>query len=359
MPYPERAITVDTESMCGFAGPLRNAATAINPYTLGPDRTATTASAVGPGYETLSVSPAISFSQRLGNPYPCPAPWRSEPRACVGDRRHSQSHRVNDKWPLLKAAAPGDGVGRITLTATAARPSRSWRGCRTHYFAPDGRGRPGERRSDAAFPATNELLAVAEHHWPQPGWYPRPPGRATLGGRLRPLAWARRPRRQAPARSSRSARRDRAAGAAPLAAPTPHHAKHQYKHDHDDQHPQPCRHGGLLGRPGAVRSDATAAHPSKQLVTAMPPPGPGSAAALRAGSRGPCTPRPAHRSGLAGRVPVRPGRRPGAGPGGAEPFGHATPELPGTGHASRAARGDRAGFLKTDPGNQRSDVGAP
>jgi len=50
------------------------------------------------------------------------------------------------------------------------------------------------------------------------------------------------------ARSSRSANRDRADGAAPSAATTPHHAKHQHKHDHDDQHPQPCRHGGLLGR---------------------------------------------------------------------------------------------------------------
>jgi hypothetical protein len=56
-------------------------------------------------------------------------------------------------------------------------------------------------------------------------------------------------------------------------------------------------------------------------VTARRPPGPGSTAALRAGSRDPCTPRPARRSGLAGRVPDRPGSRPRAGPGGAEPFG--------------------------------------
>ena len=266
MPYPERAITVDTESMCGFAGPLRNAATAINPYTLGPDRTATTASAVGPGYETLSVSPAISFSQRLGNPYPCPAPWRSEPRACVGDRRHSQSHRVNDKWPLLKAAAPGDGVGRITLTATAARPSRSWRGCRTHYFAPDGRGRPGETpvrrglssnertaRGGRAPLAPTRLVSEAAGSgnagWsaapaglgppaPPPG---RRPGRAGAHAVTGPLARRRqRPRRRITPNTNTST------------------TTMINTHNHVDMA------ASLVG-PGAVRSDATAAHPSKQL----------------------------------------------------------------------------------------------
>jgi hypothetical protein len=44
-------------------------------------------------------------------------------------------------------------------------------------------------------------------------------------------------------------------------------------------------------------------------VMARRPPGPGSSAALRAGSRDPCTPRPARRSGLAGWLPARP--RPG------------------------------------------------
>jgi hypothetical protein len=114
-------------------------------------------------------------------------------------------------------------------------------------------------------PSSNELLAVADRHWPQPqlrtrgrragqGWVvgcARWPG---PGYAARRSAW-----------SSRSAGRDRAAGAAPSAAATPHHAKHQHKHDHDDQHPQPCRHGGLLGRRRAVRGDATVAHPSKQL----------------------------------------------------------------------------------------------
>jgi hypothetical protein len=41
-------------------------------------------------------------------------------------------------------------------------------------------------------------------------------------------------------------------------------------------------------------------------VMARPPPGPGSTAALRAGSQDPGTPRPARRSGLAGRRPRRP-----------------------------------------------------
>jgi hypothetical protein len=42
----------------------------------------------------------------------------------------------------------------------------------------------------------------------------------------------------------------------------------------------------LVG-PGAVQADATAAHPSKQLGHRRPPPGPGSTAALRVGSRDP------------------------------------------------------------------------
>jgi hypothetical protein len=43
-------------------------------------------------------------------------------------------------------------------------------------------------------------------------------------------------------------------------------------------------------------------------VTARRPPGPGSMAALRAGSQDPCTPRPARRSGLAGWLPATPSR---------------------------------------------------
>jgi len=104
-------------------------------------------------------------------------------------------------------------------------------------------------------------------------------------------AWTHRPRRKAVGLASRSASRDRAAGAAPSATTAPHHAKHHHRNDHDDQHPQPSRHGGLLGRAGAVRADATAAQPGRQL-TARRSPGPGSTAPLRAGWRGPLHNRP-------------------------------------------------------------------
>ena len=90
----------------------------------------------------------------------------------------------------------------------------------------------------------------------------------------------------------------------------------------DDQHPQPCRHGGLLGRRRATQADATAAHPGKQL-------GHGQATSraridgrATRGLAGTPAPRdlPAD-LGWPGGVPDRPGRRPRAGPSGAEPFG--------------------------------------
>jgi hypothetical protein len=71
-------------------------------------------------------------------------------------------------------------------------------------------------------------------------------------------------------------------------------------------------------------------------VTARRPPGPGSTAALRAGSQDPCTPRPARRSGLARQPTTRRPRR-------AEPFGprpaqpqppHSAPHEKGPGQAS-------------------------
>jgi hypothetical protein len=86
-----------------------------------------------------------------------------------------------------------------------------------------------------------------------------------------------------------------------------------------------------LGGAGAAGGDATAAHPSKQLghgqatsraridgraARARGTPAP-RGLPVDPGSRDPCTPRPARRSGLAGRVPGRPR----IGPGGAEPFG--------------------------------------
>ena len=56
---------------------------------------------------------------------------------------------------------------------------------------------------------------------------------------------------------------------------------------------------------GAVRGDATAAHPSKQLVTARRPPGPGSTAALH-GLAGPLHPAacPSIWAGRAGASPT-------------------------------------------------------
>jgi Integrase core domain len=99
-------------------------------------------------------------------------------------------------------------------------------------------------------------------------------------------------------RSSRSAGRDRAAGAVPSAAPSPHHANTNTStttmistHNHVDMA------ASLVG-PGAVQADAPAAHSSKQLGhAARPPPDPGSTAALRAGLQDPGTLRPARRSG--------------------------------------------------------------
>jgi hypothetical protein len=66
---------------------------------------------------------------------------------------------------------------------------------------------------------------------------------------------------------------------------------------------------------GAGQADTTAAHPGKQLPASRRPPGPGSTAALRAGSRSPCTPATCPSIWLAGRVPGRPR----IGPGGAKP----------------------------------------
>jgi hypothetical protein len=91
----------------------------------------------------------------------------------------------------------------------------------------------------------NELLAVAERRWPQPRLRirARRAGQRGVVGCAR-WAWTHGHAARPSAWSSRSASRDRAGGAAPSAATTgPHHAKQQHSNDHDDQHPQPCRHG--------------------------------------------------------------------------------------------------------------------
>jgi len=80
---------------------------------------------------------------------------------------------------------------------------------------------------------------------------------------------------------------------------------------------------------GAGQADTTAAHPGQ---TTPPRPGdlPGRDRRPRCARArgGPCTPRLARRSGLVGRVPARPGRRPRAGPGGPSPSCHAQPAQP-------------------------------
>jgi hypothetical protein len=98
---------------------------------------------------------------------------------------------------------------------------------------------------------------------------------------------------------------------------------------------------------GAGQADTTAAHPGKQLPASRRPPGPRSTAALGAGSRGgPCTSRPARRSGLVERVPARPGRRPRAGPV-AEPSCHAQRAQP-TVSTSTTDEEDPAGGNRPD-----------
>jgi len=80
---------------------------------------------------------------------------------------------------------------------------------------------------------------------------------------------------------------------------------------------------------GAGQADTTAAHPGQ---TTPPRPGdlPGRDRRPRCARArgGPCTPRLARRSGLVGRVPARPGRRPRAGPGGPSLSCHAQPARP-------------------------------
>jgi len=193
------------------------------------------------------------------------------------------------------------GVGHVTCNTSPVRGCDS--GVQPRH-APDNAPRGRTTR-----PSNNELLAVAEQHWPQP----RLRTRARRAGQRWVVGCARWPGPGHAARpsawSSKSAGRDQAAGAAPSAAATPHHAKHQHKHDHDDQHPQPCRHGGLLGRRRAVRGDATVT-PPEQATRSRPGdlPGPDRrpCCARARGDPAPCTPRPARRSGLARRVPARP-----------------------------------------------------
>ena len=148
--------------------------------------------------------------------------------------------------------------------------------------------------------------------WPSttgtiPRLVPDPPGLATLAGRLRP------PGLDPPA--TPPGRRPARAGAPAVTGPQTAHRQRPRRritpnantitttmirtHNHVDMA------ASLVGA-GPIRGDATAAHPSKQLGHRQATSHPGSTAALRAGSPGPCTLRPARRSGLAGRAPARP-----------------------------------------------------
>jgi hypothetical protein len=79
---------------------------------------------------------------------------------------------------------------------------------------------------------------------------------------------------------------------------------------------------------GAGQADTTATHPGKQLPRVQATSRAGIDGRAARGLAGPCTSRPARRSGLAGRVPARSGRRPCVGLVGLSPWCHAQPAEP-------------------------------
>jgi hypothetical protein len=137
-------------------------------------------------------------------------------------------------------------------------------------------------------------------------------------------AWTHRPRRQAVGLVGRSASRDRTGDGAPSAATAPHHAKQQHENDHDDQHPQPCRHDSLLGRCRS-RSSRHYCRPPRRTTPRVQATSRAGIDGCAAGSRGPLHPRDLPADLGCGRVPARPARRPRAGPGGPSPSCHAQP----------------------------------
>ena len=98
--------------------------------------------------------------------------------------------------------------------------------------------------------------------------------------------------------------------------------------------------------PGQFKLTLLPATRASNSVTARPAPGPGSTAALRAGSQDPGTPRPARRSGLAGRVPDR--RRPRRLRWGRALPGHAQPAQPQPPPPAPHERRTRAGVTRPD-----------
>jgi hypothetical protein len=141
------------------------------------------------------------------------------------------------------------------------------------------------RDAEPARPASNELLAVAEHHWPNPAAHPRPAGRQGWGvdppGLDRPATPpGRRPGPPgAPAVIGRlTTHRQRRRRITPNTNTTT--TTMISTHNHVDMA------ASLVG-PGQFKLTLLPATRASNSVTARPPPGPGSTAALRAGSRGP------------------------------------------------------------------------
>ena len=149
--------------------------------------------------------------------------------------------------------------------------------------------REAERRR---LPATN-CSRWPSTTGPNPGWYSSPPGRATLCGRLRPLGLdapatppGRRPGRAgAPAVIGLvTARRQRRRRARIPPNSNTRTTAMISTHNHVDMALS------LVGV-GAGQADTTAAHPGEQLPASRRPPGPGSTAVVRGGSRGAPAPR--------------------------------------------------------------------
>jgi hypothetical protein len=195
-----------------------------------------------------------------------PAPRVSHARAPRSATSAARPSRALERWPLTDSMSSRHGhrINRWRAWALPVVPAAANRASPRSQDPQDGCGRwwpppPAKptlrppspsctRPNGVAFPAKNcsrwpSTTGPNPGCTPEPGgpsnagWSAAPAGYGPTGHAARPSAW-----------SSSCVGRDRAAGAAPSAAPTPHHAKHQHQHDHDDQHPQPCRHGGLLGR---------------------------------------------------------------------------------------------------------------
>jgi len=166
---------------------------------------------------------------------------------------------------------------RLRLAVAAARQANTDRG----VAARSRTTRPFQQRT-----ARGDRAALA----PTPaGTRSRRAGQRWVVGGAR-WAWTHRPRRQAVGLVGRSASRDRTGDGAPSAATAPHHAKQQHENDHDDQHPQPCRHDSLLGRCRS-RSSRHYCRPPRRTTPRVQATSRAGIDGCAAGSRGPLHPR--------------------------------------------------------------------